>query len=98
MKCKNCQEIQNGSIIKIDKNKNCVFCGRNIYSFYIQKQKTYKITIGKNAYKNRNDYFGMTGTVMFCDCCKENRVQFDNIANNESLSNFDILKCNIFVE
>lgn len=57
-----------------------------------------KIKIGKKAYKNSlSDYEGMTGTIKYCNsCCKENRIQFDKIANNEALANFNILKCKIY--
>lgn len=59
-----------------------------------------KVKIGKNAYigfsKGKNDYFGMTGKIVFCKtCCRKNRIQFDNIANSELLSSFDIRKCEI---
>jgi hypothetical protein len=29
-KCKNCEEISNGSIIKVDKDNKCLFCGRKL--------------------------------------------------------------------
>lgn len=65
-----------------------------------------KIKIGKKAYialseySNKilsSDYAGKTGTIKFCNkCCKQNRIQFDGMANNELLSNFNILKCEIY--
>jgi len=30
--CKNCEQIYNGSIIKVDKEERCVFCGRKVGS------------------------------------------------------------------
>lgn len=61
----------------------------------------YKITVGKNAYISdshdpdmSNDYEGMSGVIEWCGkCCSANRVQFDDIANNEPLRKFNILKC-----
>lgn len=57
------------------------------------------ILIGKRAYKhNKNDYAGKTGTIEWCpSCCKENRIQFKGMGNNEALSNFNILKCKITI-
>ena len=56
-----------------------------------------KITIGKKAYKNKtDDYSGMIGVIEWCNkCCKANRIQFVGIANNELLSNFNLLKCEL---
>ena len=56
-----------------------------------------KIKIGKKAYKNnKDDYSGKAGTIKWCNkCCKANRIHFDNMANNEPLSNFNLLKCKL---
>lgn len=37
-KCKNCEVIKNGAVIKVDNDSNCVFCGRNVGG--VQKQRT----------------------------------------------------------
>jgi hypothetical protein len=62
-----------------------------------QEIHSMRITIGKKAYKNnQNDYEGMSGEIIWCNkCCKANRIQFDNIGNNEALSNFNLLKCKL---
>lgn len=28
--CKNCRNLSNGSIVKVDKDSNCLFCGRKV--------------------------------------------------------------------
>lgn len=38
-KCKNCEDLKNGSIIFTDKDGNCEFCGRNTYSEAIDKKQ-----------------------------------------------------------
>ena len=46
--------------------------------------------IGKKIYCYKGDYEGEIGTIEWCDkCCHSYRVQFDEIGNNERLSNME---------
>lgn len=63
-----------------------------------KENKKFRIEIGQNAYKNgKNDYAGKVGYVYFCKkCCKDWRIQFFGIGNNELLRNFNLKNCTIF--
>ena len=60
--------------------------------------KLFRIEIGLSAYKNgKNDYAGKVGYVYLCDkCCKDWRIQFFSMGNNELLRNFNLSACKIF--
>lgn len=63
-----------------------------------ETNKTFRIEIGLNAYKDeQNDYAGKVGYVYFCNkCCKDWRIQFFSMGNNELLRSFDLSRCKIF--
>ncbi len=58
-----------------------------------------RVLVGSDAYKKypgENGYAGMKGTIFYCrTCCKAHRIQFDNIGNNERVSNFYLRKLTI---
>ena len=63
-----------------------------------EENKSFRIEIGLGAYKDRkNDYAGKVGYVYFCNkCCKDWRIQFFSMGNNELLRNFNLSACKIF--
>ena len=41
-KCKNCEILESGSIIRLDLNGDCIFCGRNLHTqIVLQEPMTY---------------------------------------------------------
>lgn len=63
----------------------------------MKKQTKFKIRVNGLAYKRgKNDYSGMSGDIEF-----ENgmfRIQFDGVANNERLANFNLNRCTIYLK
>lgn len=61
--------------------------------------KSLRIIIGQNSYKNnKNDYCGDVGFIYYCaDCCKDWRVQFFSMGNNELLRRFNLDNCRYFM-
>lgn len=59
------------------------------------KKTKFWIKVGERAYKRgKNDYAGMSGDIEWNHY--QFRVQFHGIANNESLANFNLNRCNIY--
>lgn len=59
--------------------------------------KTFRIEVGYGAYKDgKDDYAGKVGYVYLCDHCNDWRIQFFDIANEESLRNFNFSACKVF--
>jgi hypothetical protein len=63
----------------------------------MEKKTKIKVKVGCRAYRNgQNDYAGMTGVLTINTLENQLRVQFDEVGNNEQLSNFDLNKCNFY--
>lgn len=82
MKCKNCGEISNGSIIKVDKNNFCLFCGRKVgggnIELEIKKSCEHKWSnpvIATKTYDNRHEYSDEIFAVISCENCGEIKKQ-----------------------
>lgn len=71
----------------------------NFHDVATAGNKLFRVEIGLSAYKNkRNDYAGKVGYIFFCNtCCKDWRVQFFTMGNNELLRNFDFNRCIFFM-
>jgi len=37
-KCKNCEILESGSIIKVELNGDCIFCGRNLHTQFVPQK------------------------------------------------------------
>jgi len=76
-KCKNCEILESGSIIKVELNGDCIFCGRNLHTQFVpQKHMTY-------TEKRLEEYckkFGLCKEKGTCQCKKELKFIADSIA------------------